>query len=69
MFTITDLAVKKAKEILSEEGKSAWGLRIYVIDGGCCGPSYGLDIQMDPSEGDEIIEKTGSGYSWIKIPS
>ncbi len=59
MFTITDLAVEKVKEILQEEGKSTWGLRIYTMEGGCCGPSFGLDIEENPSQDDEIIEKNG----------
>lgn len=59
MITVTDLAVEKAKEILAAEGKAEWGLRIYTASGGCCGPSYGMDIDEKPAEGDEIVEKDG----------
>ena len=59
MITISELAAKKAKEILTAEGKANWGLRIYTAGGGCCGPSYGMDINETPAEGDEIIEKEG----------
>ncbi len=34
MITITDVAADKAKEILKQEGKEDWGLRIYVAGGG-----------------------------------
>ena len=44
MLKISDNAAEKAKEILKAEGKEGWGLRIFVQGGGCCGPSYGMDI-------------------------
>ncbi len=59
MVTITDKAAEKATAILAAEGKDSWGLRIYNADGGCCGPSYGLDIDERPSVDDEVIEKNG----------
>lgn len=59
MVTITDKAAKKATAILAAEGKDNWGLRIYNADGGCCGHSYGLDIDERPSTDDEVIEKNG----------
>ncbi len=59
MFTITDRAAEKAKAILSMEGKDSWGLRVYSAGGGCCGPSYGLDIEESPMPDDEILEKNG----------
>src|SRR5208283_3141770 len=59
MVTITEKAVEKAKAILSAEGKDSWGLRIYSAGGGCCGSSYGLDIDEQPLADDEVIEKDG----------
>lgn len=59
MVNITDRAVEKAKEILAAEGKDSWGLRIYSAGGGCCGPSYGLDIDEKPLADDNVIEKDG----------
>ncbi len=59
MVTITETAAKKAKEILAAEGKANWGLRIYSAGGGCCGPSYGMDLDENPADGDEVIEKDG----------
>ncbi|MFA5355047.1 MAG: iron-sulfur cluster assembly accessory protein [Thermodesulfovibrionales bacterium] len=59
MVTITDKAAEKAKEVLTAEGKDGWGLRIYNAGGGCCGPSYGLDIDEAPKADDEVVEKNG----------
>ncbi len=59
MVTITDKAVEKVKTILDAEGKSSWGLRIYNAGKGCCGPSYGLDINETPLADDETIEQNG----------
>jgi len=59
MITITDIAAEKAKEILSEEGKTDWGLRFYLAGSSCCGPSYGIDIVEQPTDDDKIIEKNG----------
>jgi iron-sulfur cluster assembly accessory protein len=59
VVTISDLAAEKGKEILKAEGKAGWGLRIYTAGGGCCGPSYGMDIDESPAEGDEVLETNG----------
>ncbi|HMK60723.1 MAG TPA: iron-sulfur cluster assembly accessory protein [Dissulfurispiraceae bacterium] len=59
MFTITDKAAEKAKLVLAEEGKADWGLRVYNAGGGCCGPSFGLDIDEKASTEDEVFEKDG----------
>lgn len=59
MLKISDNAAEKAKEILKAEGKEGWGLRIFVQGGGCCGPSYGMDINETASEGDQTVEKNG----------
>lgn len=59
VITITDVAAEKAKQILTAEGKGDWGLRVYTAEGGCCGPSYGMDIDEKAAEGDETIEKNG----------
>lgn len=59
MFTISDIAAEKAKELLKVEGKEGWGLRIFIHGSGCCGPSYGLDLDENAAAGDETIEKNG----------
>ena len=59
MVTISETASVKVKEILKAEGKPDWGLRIYTVGSGCCGPSYGMGINENPSEGDVVVEKDG----------
>jgi len=59
MIKISDVAAEKGKQILSAEGKSDGGLRIYLAGSSCSGPAYGMDLNEHPAEGDEIIEKNG----------
>ncbi len=59
VLKVSDTAAEKAKEILKAEGKEGWGLRIFIHGSGCCGPSYGMDIDEKASEGDETVEKNG----------
>jgi iron-sulfur cluster assembly accessory protein len=59
VITISDAAVEKAKQILAAEEKADWGLRVYTVGGGCCGPSYGMDIDEKPGDNDDVMEKNG----------
>jgi iron-sulfur cluster assembly accessory protein len=59
VFTITEKAAEKAKLVLADEGKAEWGLRVYNAGGGCCGPSFGLDIDEKASAEDQVFEKDG----------
>lgn len=59
MFTITEIAAEKAKEVLKAEGKDNWGLRVFVAGGSCCGPSYGMDLEEAAKDDDEVTEKDG----------
>ena len=59
MFTVTEVAAEKAKEVLEAEGKTGWGLRIFVAGGSCCGPAYGMDLDENAKEGDEVVELNG----------
>lgn len=59
MLKVSDNAATKAKEILKAEGKEGWGLRVFIHGSGCCGPSYGLDLDEKAAAGDETVEKDG----------
>lgn len=59
MLKVSDNAAEKAKEILKAEGKEGWGLRVFIHGSGCCGPSYGMDIDENAADGDETVEKNG----------
>jgi iron-sulfur cluster assembly accessory protein len=59
VVTISEPAAEKAKEILTANGKTDWGLRIFIAGESCCGPAYGMDLSEKPADGDETIEKNG----------
>jgi len=59
VLKISESAAEKAKEVLKAEGKEGWGLRVFIHGSGCCGPSYGMDIDEKADEGDETVEKDG----------
>lgn len=59
MVDITTLAVQKIKEVMTTDGKEGWGLKVFSSGGGCCGPSFGMDIVEKPEDGDTTIEKDG----------
>jgi iron-sulfur cluster assembly accessory protein len=59
MVKISDTAAEKGKQILTAEGKSEWGLRVFLAGSSCCGPSFGMDINEGPTDGDNVVEKNG----------
>ncbi|KAF0179169.1 MAG: HesB/YadR/YfhF family protein [Nitrospirae bacterium] len=59
MFTISEKAAAKAREVLAEEGKAGWGLRVFGSGGGCCGPSFGLDLEEKAQANDTVFEQNG----------
>ena len=56
--TISERAAAKIKELLGETVQGR-GLRIRVVEGGCSGLEYKLDIDT-PRGGDQIFEKEGA---------
>ncbi len=44
MLTISDAAAEKGKQKLTAEGKADWGLRVYMAESSCCGPSFGMNV-------------------------
>jgi len=59
VLKVSDTAAIKAKEILKAEGKEGWGLRVFIHGSGCCGPSYGLDLDEKASTEDSTVEQNG----------
>ena len=63
LFSITEKAAEKAKQILSKQGKAGEegtiALRIQVVGGGCSGLSYqfGFAEKVDPK--DKLFEQHG----------
>ncbi len=58
-ISVTDAAVGKLKQMLAEEGKAGWGLRVMVVPGGCAGNSYEMDFEKEPKAGDTVVEEGG----------
>jgi iron-sulfur cluster assembly protein len=61
MINLTANAAAKVKGILEQEKETIreGGLRIYVQGGGCSGFSYGMVLDDQISEDDQIFEKEG----------
>jgi iron-sulfur cluster assembly protein len=53
-ITITDRALDKVKQLMSQENMGTdYFVRVSVKGGGCSGLSYDLDFDNEPKEGDQ----------------
>lgn len=59
MVTVQPNAVKKIKELLSEENNPDLKLRMFVQGGGCSGFQYGFTFEEEVNEDDFDIEVEG----------
>ena len=64
LVTITFKAAENLKKLIAEENKDTQipktaGLRLYVQGGGCSGFQYGLKIEGEPNQNDNILESNG----------
>lgn len=59
MISVSEKAVNKIKEVLNDEKKPDWLLRIGVKGGGCSGFSYALKLDQHPAENDQVFEFDG----------
>ena len=66
LVSITDNALKRAKDLLSEN-KSVVGLRVSVSQGGCSGMTYEVSLSEKINKGDEVVKK--NGITFIIDPS
>jgi iron-sulfur cluster insertion protein len=60
MIEITDSAMTKISEILTEENNPKVKLRTFVQGGGCSGFSYGFTLDEEQNEDDFLVEKSGT---------
>jgi iron-sulfur cluster assembly accessory protein len=59
-LTVTPTAVAEVKKFMEEQGAAeSAGLRVAVLPGGCSGFQYGLNIEDEPQEDDEVLETNG----------
>ena len=59
IIKISDNAVNKIKEIISQAKNSTIGVRVGVKSGGCAGMSYIMEYAKENNPTDEIIEDKG----------
>ena len=59
LITVTEAAAGKIRELLTEEGKTESGLRVFVQGGGCSGFQYGLMIEESGGVADQLFESNG----------
>jgi iron-sulfur cluster assembly accessory protein len=59
-ITVTPNAVAEVRKFIEEQGAlESAGLRVAVLPGGCSGFQYGLNIEDEPQDDDEIVELGG----------
>ena len=59
-ITVTPTAVSEVQRFMQEQGAAETaGLRVAVLPGGCSGFQYGLNIEDESQEDDEIMESNG----------
>ena len=59
VIRLSDNAVSKIKEIMSQAENSTIGVRIGVKTGGCAGMSYIMEYAKDVKPNEEVIEDKG----------
>jgi iron-sulfur cluster assembly protein len=58
-LSLTDEAISRLKGVLSAQNVPGGALRVYVSPGGCSGFSYGMSLEAEPADDDEIVEQGG----------
>ncbi len=59
IINVSMTAAEKINELLTEEGKTGSGLRVFVQGGGCSGFQYGLMIEESGGVADQVYESNG----------
>ena len=59
MITITDSAVAKIRDIITEESNPALKLRVFVQGGGCSGMQYGFTLDEIANDDDWNLDISG----------
>src|SRR5918912_772416 len=58
-LTLTDEAVSRLRSVLESQNAPEGALRVYVTPGGFSGFSYGMSLESEPAEDDEVVEQGG----------
>jgi iron-sulfur cluster assembly protein len=58
-LTLTNEAVSRLKSVLQTQDAPDGALRVFITPGGCSGFSYGMSLEAEPAEDDEVVEQGG----------
>jgi iron-sulfur cluster assembly protein len=58
-ISVTPEAAIRLQNLLQEQEKPGYGLRVFVSGGGCSGMQYGMAFENEPREQDEVFETEG----------
>ncbi|MGI9146324.1 MAG: iron-sulfur cluster insertion protein ErpA [Chloroflexota bacterium] len=58
-LTLTDEAVVRLRNVLDNQHAPDGALRVFVSPGGCSGFSYGMSLESEPADDDEVVEQSG----------
>ena len=59
MLTMTDSAVTQLRQILAKDESTDKALRVYVTPGGCSGFSYGMTLDDERADDDQVFTIDG----------
>jgi iron-sulfur cluster assembly protein len=65
VMTMTDAAADRVKQIVSNSGPDAKGIRVGIKKGGCAGMEYTIDLVTEANAKDDLIEHGGAKV-WIE---
>jgi len=59
VFTVTEAAAERVREILQKQAKPNAFLRVRIVAGGCSGLQYKLEFTENQRKDDNVIESNG----------
>ncbi len=58
-IAMTAAAVDKVRTLLAERNLPSHGLRVFVAGGGCSGMQYGMALEANPRDFDNVVDAGG----------
>ena len=58
-LTLTDHAAEMVKDLIAQQERDDLALRVYVAGGGCSGLQYGMALDENVEEDDQVFETQG----------
>jgi iron-sulfur cluster assembly protein len=59
MIYLSDKAADKVQQIMKNESKEGWALRVGIKGGGCSGFTYTINFDKEANDNDQIFEDKG----------